>query len=97
MVHCCALQVGLDWVREVHRHTSVTKRGTNYVVFRCSSYSVTATTCLVYRNSRNEKFHSLQELVTALQSAGLDPSHLQSSAFRSDKVPLHCRLLTLTT
>ena len=25
---------GVDWVREVHRHTSITKAGTNWVVFR---------------------------------------------------------------
>ena len=25
---------GVDWVREVHRHTSITKAGTNWVLFR---------------------------------------------------------------
>ena len=65
-------RVAWDWVREVHRHSSNTKKGTNYVVFR---------------NSRNKKFFRLQQLITHCEFYGYDVSCLRNAIFKNDKNP----------
>ena len=65
-------EVAWDWVREVHRHSSNTKKGTNYVLFR---------------NSRNRKFYRLQELIAYCNQNGKDVSELRNRRFKYDKSP----------
>ena len=65
-------RVERDWVREVHRHSSNTKKGTNYVVFR---------------NSENKKFSKLQHLIEHWEHLGYNVSYLRTAVFKYDKHP----------
>ena len=65
-------RVAWDWVREVHRHSSITKKGKIFVVFR---------------NSKNEKFLRFKQLIIHLELAGYDVSCLENAEFKSDKNP----------
>ena len=58
-----------DWVREVHRFTSKTKKGKNYVIFR---------------NSSNTKIRGFVEFCSYLKMHGVDPSFLDCAVFKSD-------------
>ena len=65
-------RVAWDWVREVHRHSSITKKGKNFVIFR---------------NSKNKKFSRLRQLIIHLEHSGYDVSFLENAVFKSDKNP----------
>ena len=65
-------RVAWDWVREVHRHSSITKKGKIFVVFR---------------NSKNKKFFRLRQLIIHLEHSGYDVSCLENADFKSDKNP----------
>ena len=80
---------GVDWVREVHRHTSITKAGTNWVVFRSVQVqevqvkvNVKVGVC---RSSDNERVHSLEELRQLLEEGGHSAQELDTLTFTSDK------------
>merc|ERR1719244_318565 len=65
-------RVERDWVREVHRHSSNTKKGTNYVV---------------YRNSKNKKFSERHQLIEHWENLGYNVSNLRTAVFKYDKHP----------
>ena len=54
------------------RHTSITKKGKSFVI---------------YRNNNNEKVFSLEELRRSLIKSGYSPNYFHSITFRSDKEP----------
>ena len=76
---------GVDWVREVHRHTSITKAGTNWVVFRSVQVQEVQVRVGVYRSSDNERVHSLEELRRLLEEGGHSAQELDTVTFTSDK------------
>ena len=81
-----SMMQGVDWVREVHRHTSITKAGTNKVVFRY--YDVVKNMIIImmmFRNSGNEKVSSLDQLRSLLQQGGYNTDSLDLLQFISDK------------
>lgn len=61
---------GVDWVREVHRHTSITKAGRSRVLFR---------------SSNNDKVETREELRALLQDSGHSTENLDRLEFVSDK------------
>ena len=78
---------GVDWVREVHRHTSITKAGTNWVVFRSVQVQEVQVKARVgvSRSSDNERVHSLEELRRLLEEGGHSAQELDTVTFTSDK------------
>ena len=78
---------GVDWVREVHRHTSITKAGTNWVVFRSVQVQEVQVKVRVgvSRSSDNERVHSLEELRRLLEEGGHSAQELDTLTFTSDK------------
>ena len=78
---------GVDWVREVHRHTSITKAGTNWVVFRSVQVHEVQVKVRVgvSRSSDNERVHSLEELRRLLEEGGHSAQELDTVTFTSDK------------
>ena len=82
---------GVDWVREVHRHTSITKAGTNWVVFRSVQVQEVQVQVQVKvkvgvcRSSDNERVHSLEELRRLLEEGGHSAQELDTVTFTSDK------------
>ena len=65
-------RVTWDWVREVHRYSSNTKKGKNFVIFR---------------NSKNKTFSRFRQLIIHLDQIGYEVSGLENKVFKSDKSP----------
>ena len=73
-----------DWVREIHWHTSNTKKGKHYVLFRWSFRNLELSLILLFwRNKDNRKFSTRKELIDYLQYQELRTVEFEVQRFRN--------------